>query len=102
MWLTDQKFGRQREIYRRTDTCEDANRLALMMNDDRGNSNNTTRYCLGRDSQSLAGILLRHLPDQARNGGQHSIDVEIGIIVNSGPLNRLSLTNYADLEMPAS
>jgi hypothetical protein len=53
-------------------------------------------------SQSLEGILLRHLPDQVRNGGQHSIEVEVGIIVNSGPLNRLSLTDYADLETPAS
>jgi hypothetical protein len=36
------------------------------------------------------------------NSGQHSIDVKVGIIVNSDPLNRLSLTDYADLETPAS
>jgi hypothetical protein len=102
MWLTDQEFDRKRDIYSRAGTCENANRLVLMMNDDQGNFNNTTRYCLGRDSQALEGILLRHLPDQVRNGGQHSIEVEVGIIVNSGPLNRLSLTDYADLETPAS
>jgi len=52
-----------------------------MMNDDQDNFNNTTRYCLGRDSQPLEGIPLRHLRNQARNGGKHSINVEIGIIV---------------------
>jgi hypothetical protein len=75
MWLTDQKFGRQREIYRRTDTCEDANRLALMMNDDQGNFNNTRRYYLGRDSQTLEGVLLRYLPDQVCDGRQHTVSM---------------------------
>jgi hypothetical protein len=50
MWLTDQKIGRERESHRRSGTCENANRRVLMMNDDQDNFNNTTRYCLGRDS----------------------------------------------------
>jgi hypothetical protein len=101
MWLTDQEFDRKREIYSRAGTCENANRLLLMMYDDHGNFNHTTRYCMGRDSQSLEGILLRHMPEEVRSKSQYSIDVEIGVIINSGPLNRLSLTDYADLETPA-
>jgi hypothetical protein len=102
MWLTDQEYDRQREIYSRAGTCANANRLVLMMNDDQSNFNNTTRYCLGRDSQSLEGVLLRHLPNLVHNGRQHRIDIEGGIIVNSGPLNRLSLNVCADLDTQAS
>jgi hypothetical protein len=75
MWLTDQEYDRQRETYSRAGTCANANRLVLMMNDDQGNFNNTRRYCLGRDSQSLEGILLRHLPDQVCDGRQHTVSM---------------------------
>jgi hypothetical protein len=75
MWLTDQQFGRKREIHSRVGTREIANRLALMLNDDQGNFNNTRRYYLGRDSQSLEGVLLRYLPDQVCDGRQHTVSM---------------------------
>lgn len=75
MWLTDQQFGRKRETYSRVGTREIANRLALMLNDDQGNFNNTRRYYLGRDSQSLEGVLLRYLPDQVCDGRQHTVSM---------------------------
>lgn len=100
LWLTDAEFDLKRAIYSRAGTCESANRLVLMMYDDHGNFNHTTRYCVGQDSQSLKAILLRHMPEEIINSNQYSIDVEVGMIINSGPLNRLSLTDYADLETP--
>jgi hypothetical protein len=97
LWLTEAEFDSKRAIYSRAGVTENANRLLLMMYDDHGNFNHTCRYCLGGDSRSLETILLKHMPAEVIANKQYTFDVEIGVIVNRGPLQRLNLTDYADL-----
>ena len=95
MWVNEDEFGAKEDIYRRAGEIEQANRIMLMVFDDTGNFATTTRYVLEGDSDQLQTILVAHVPDSQRRGGQYSLQCDEGFLVVTGPLQQLKLLETA-------